>query len=77
MTGGYIRWTFDIKRAGGKGGDWYFWGRVINPQNTSDFILVEGHKGDNIPDLKGKRPFGVAGNNGQRAFEQNTGPPWV
>ena len=76
MTGGYIRWTFDIKKAGGKGGGWYFWGRVINPQNTSDFILVEGHKGDNIPDLKGKGPFVFAGQNGQRAFEQNTGPPW-
>ena len=76
MTGGYVRWTFDIKRAGGNGGDWYFWGRVINPQNTSDFILVEGNKADKIPGLKGNGPFVFAGQNGQRAFEQNTGPPW-
>ena len=63
----------DVKRAGGKGGEWYFWGRVITPQNTSDFILIDGNKSDNPPKLKGKGPFNLAGQNDQRAFEQNTG----
>ncbi len=43
---GRVRWTFDISAAGGKGGTWYFWGRVLNPDNRSDFMLVEGHPGD-------------------------------
>jgi len=46
--GGMIRWTFDISTAGGKGGTWYFWGRVLNPENRSDFMLVEGHPGDPV-----------------------------
>jgi hypothetical protein len=75
--GGFVRWTFDIKKAGGKGGEWYFWGRVINSSNTSDFLLIDGHKGDKIPDLKGKGPFNFPGQNGQRAFEQSQGPPWM
>ena len=37
-----IRYTFNIGAAGGKGGTWYFWGRVINPSNQSDFMLVDG-----------------------------------
>ena len=47
-AGGMIRWTFDISTAGGKGGTWYFWGRVLNPDNRSDFLLVEGHPGDPV-----------------------------
>ncbi len=43
---GMVRWTFDISVAGGKGGTWYFWGRVLNPDNRSDFMLVEGDPGD-------------------------------
>ncbi|MFH1716068.1 MAG: hypothetical protein ABIF19_01845, partial [Planctomycetota bacterium] len=45
-AGGMIRWTFDIKAAGGKGGTWYFWARQINPSNQSDYMLVEGDPGD-------------------------------
>jgi len=45
-AGGRIRWTFDISAAGGKGGTWYFWGRVIIPYNESDYMLVEGNPGD-------------------------------
>ena len=44
--GGMMRWTFDISVAGGEGGTWYFWGRVLNPNNRSDFMLVEGDPGD-------------------------------
>jgi len=41
-AGGMIRWTFDISLAGGKGGTWYFWGRILSTNNQSDFMLVEG-----------------------------------
>ena len=54
-AGGMIRWTFDISAAGGKGGTWYFWGRIINPSNTSDYMLVKGDPGD--PVIPDKPPF--------------------
>ncbi|MCP4262187.1 MAG: discoidin domain-containing protein [Planctomycetes bacterium] len=78
-AGGMIRWTFDISTAGGTGGTWYFWGRVINPSNNSDFMLVEGHPGDDIPNGP---PFpgttsATEFDNSQRVFEENMGPPWV
>ena len=41
-SGGMMRWTFDISAAGGKGGTWYFWGRVLNPNNRSDFSADRG-----------------------------------
>jgi hypothetical protein len=64
-----IRYTFDISAAGGKGGTWYFWGRVINPSNQSDFMLVDGHPGDTMPVT-----LPVSGLvNGQRVFEENAG----
>jgi hypothetical protein len=78
-AGGMIRWTFDISTAGGTGGTWYFWGRVINPSNNSDFMLVEGHPGDDLPNGP---PFpgtmsATEFDNSQRIFEENMGPPWV
>ncbi|MHC4175573.1 MAG: discoidin domain-containing protein, partial [Planctomycetota bacterium] len=68
-----IRYTFDISKAGGKGGTWYFWGRVKNPNNNSDFMLVDGHPGDQVPFT-----LPVSGLvNGQRIFEQSgQGPDW-
>jgi hypothetical protein len=57
-SGGMMRWTFDISAAGGKGGTWYFWGRVLNPNNRSDFMLIEGDPGD-MPFPRG-RPSPVA-----------------
>jgi len=79
--GGMIRWTFDIGAAGGKGGTWYFWARIINPNNTSDYLLVAGDPGDDkIPDGP-PFPAGDAvppfDNAGDRIFEENQGPPWV
>jgi hypothetical protein len=47
-AGGRIMWTFDISAAGGKGGTWYFFGRVLNPNNRSDYLLVEGDPGDAV-----------------------------
>jgi hypothetical protein len=79
-AGGMIRWTFDISVAGGKGGTWYFWGRVINPSNQSDFMLVEGHPGD--PQIPTEPPFPGTSSaegftNAHRVFEENIGPPWA
>ncbi len=79
-AGGMIRWTFDISATGGKGGTWYFWGRVINPSNQSDFMLVEGHPGD--PQIPTEPPFPGTSSaegftNAHRVFEENIGPPWA
>ena len=76
---GIARWTFDISTAGGKAGTWYFWGRVINPSNMSDFMLVEGHPGDPViptePPYPGnKNP--IFDDTMDRIFEQDVGPPW-
>jgi len=78
---GMIRWTFDISKAGGKGGTWYFWARVINPGNTSDYMLVKGDPGDTqipttppFPGGDGVAPFDNADD---RIFEQTDGPPWT
>jgi len=64
-AGGMIRWTFDINRAGGKSGTWYFWGRVLNPSNQSDYMLVEGHPGD--PEIPTGPPY--PGGDGTVPFE--------
>ena len=81
-AGGMIRWTFDISSAGGKAGTWYFWGRVINPGNTSDFMIVEGDPGD--PPVPSGPPFpGTSSatqfSNSDRIFEETAGSPgnWV
>ncbi|MHC4681504.1 MAG: hypothetical protein ACYTEK_22730, partial [Planctomycetota bacterium] len=67
---GFIRYTFDISKAGGSGGTWYFWGRVINPSNQSSFMLVDGHPGDQTP-VTSLPVSGLV--NGQRMFEENAG----
>ena len=43
--GGMLRYEFDIRICGteAKGGEWYFWARLVNPKNQSDFMLAEGH----------------------------------
>ena len=76
---GIAIWTFDISTAGGKGGTWYFWGRVINPNGQSDFMLVEGHPAD--PEITTSPPYPgnkhpVFDDTMDRIFEQNVGPPW-
>lgn len=47
--GGMIRWDFDISYTEGKGGIWYFWARVYNPNNMSDYLLVKDDPDDDIP----------------------------
>ena len=78
-AGGMIRWVFDISAAGGKGGTWYFWGRVIDPSNQSDYMLVEGDPDDAtiptgppFPGDSGTAPFVEADD---RVFEQDV-PSW-
>jgi len=49
-SGGMIRWDFDISfTEEGKEGTWYFWARIKNPSNQSDYMLVEGDPNDEIP----------------------------
>jgi hypothetical protein len=69
-----LRYDFDISDAGGKGGTWYFWGRVINPNNRSSFMLVDGHPGDPTP-VTSLPVTGLV--NGQRIFEQSLGDTWT
>jgi len=78
-AGGMIRWTFDISKAGGRGGTWYFWGRVINPSNNSDYMLVLGDPDDkkipNGPPFPGENEVPPFVNGDDRIFEQNIGGP--
>jgi len=64
-AGGMIRWTFDISTAGGTAGTWYFWGRVLNPDNLSDYMLIEGDPGD--PQIPTGPPF--PGSDGTAPFD--------
>jgi len=77
-AGGMISWTFDIGAADGKGGTWNFWARVLNPDNLSDYMLVEGDPGDAeipagppFPGSDGTAPFV---NDDDRIFEETTDP---
>jgi hypothetical protein len=75
-----IRYSFDISAAGGKAGTWYFWVRVINPGNTSDYMLIEGDPGDAtiptsppFPGGDGAAPFDNADD---RILEATVAAPW-
>ncbi|KPK42892.1 MAG: hypothetical protein AMJ65_07075, partial [Phycisphaerae bacterium SG8_4] len=76
---GMIRYTFDISKAGGIGGTWYFWARQINPNNQSDYMLVEGDPGDpeipTSPPYPGGNEAGPFLNSDDRIFEENVGSP--
>jgi hypothetical protein len=79
-AGGMIRWTFNIGAAGGKAGTWYFWARLIDPGNTSDYMLVEGDPDD--PEIPTGPPFPggssspVFDDADDRVFEIDVGPSW-
>ena len=49
---GWLLYRFDISIAGGKAGDWRFVGRLINPNNHSDWLWVLGDDGNKIPEVK-------------------------
>jgi len=79
-AGGMIRWTFDIRAADGKAGTWYFWARVLNPENQSDYMLVEADPDDAeiptgppFPGGDGTAPFV---NDDDRIFER-TDETWA
>jgi len=80
VGGGMIRYTFDISAAGGNGGTWYFWARVINPNNTSDYMLIDGDPDDaeipSGPDFPQGNEVPPFLNGDDRIFEQSQGPPW-
>ena len=68
-TGGRISYTFDIDQLG-LAGTWYFWGRIINPSNRSDWLVVEGDPDD--AGFPTEEPFAFAGNvPHHRIFEGN------
>jgi hypothetical protein len=48
---GWLLYRFDISKARGKAGDWRFVGRIINPNNHSDWLWVLGDDGDEIPEV--------------------------
>jgi len=50
IAGGMIRWDFDISYTEGNEGTWYFWARIVSPDNRSDYMLVKGDPNDKIPD---------------------------
>jgi hypothetical protein len=56
VDGGWLLYRFDISQIGGKAGTWYFWGRVVNPNNQSDWLWVVGvdGKGNDVPVAKPK-----------------------
>jgi hypothetical protein len=78
-AGGMINWTFDISAAGGQGGTWYFWYRGINPNNQSDYMLVEGDPGDAEipagPPYPGESDTPPFSNDDDRIFEEDV-PDW-
>jgi hypothetical protein len=78
-AGGMINWTFDISAAGGQGGTWYFWCRSINPNNQSDYMLVEGDPDDAEipagPPYPGESDTPPFSNDDDRIFEEDV-PDW-
>ena len=80
-TGGYVKYIFDISEAGGAAGTWYFWARLINPNNTSDYLVVAGQDDQKIADALAMNPFpgrpGPFLDGEDRIFEQSQGPPWT
>jgi hypothetical protein len=45
---GWLLYRFDIRAANGKKGTWRFWGRVVNPNNHSDWMWVLGDDGKEV-----------------------------
>ncbi len=68
---GWLLYRFDISVAGGKKGEWRFIGRIINPNNHSDWLWVLGDDGNTIPEAAPAfvRPDDII-------FENNT-PTWT
>ena len=75
----WVLYNFDIKQADGKRGIWYFWGRILSPNNQSDWIWVIGDPSDSkeIPNARPAKLADPALNfETNRIFEGTVGPPW-
>lgn len=68
----WLKYIFDISEADGKGGTWYLWARMINPNNRSEWLWVLGDDDDKIPDA---RPVFTKGDD--RVWEATVGPSWT
>ncbi len=68
----WLLYNFDISEAGGGGGTWYLWCRMINPTNRSEWLWVLGDDGDEVPNSMPAFDKG-----GDRVFEATVGPPWA
>jgi hypothetical protein len=78
-SGGTIIWHFNIDYTEGSGGTWLFWARVYNPDNLSDYMLVEGDPDDEIPagpPFPGGDATPPFDNNDDRIFERSD-PSWA
>ena len=74
--GGRISWLVDIEEAGGQAGDWFFWGRIINPFARPDYLLVEEDPADweRLPEGP---PFSPPFTDREdRIFRTHAGPFW-
>jgi hypothetical protein len=67
-TGSWVRYDFDISKAGGKAGTWYFWGRIISPNNQSDWLWIKGEQGNTVPTKR----FDAPDNAKHRILEETT-----
>jgi len=77
-AGGMIRWDFNISYVDGEEGTWYFWARIKNPSNQSDYMLVEGDPEDELPNgppFPGGDSVKPFVNPDDRIFEANV-PQW-
>ncbi len=79
-AGGCMRWDFDIEEAGGFAGEWRMWGRVINPSNLSDYLIVLGDQQDfeipNVEPYPGGDSVPPFTNGDDQVFEGTVGPDW-
>lgn len=52
----WVRYDFNIAAAGGKAGTWYLFGRIISPNNQSDWLWIKGEQGNDVPKTKFANP---------------------
>jgi hypothetical protein len=67
----WVRYNFDIRAAGGKAGTWYLWGRIISPNNQSDWLWIRGEQGNTVPTKRFDNP-----ENGKHRIFEETVAAW-
>ncbi|MEK7397228.1 MAG: hypothetical protein AAB116_09850 [Candidatus Poribacteria bacterium] len=75
----WVMYKFDIRSTGGKRGKWYFWGRIINPNNQSDWLWVIGDPNDSkdIPVGRPAKLADAAANLETHRIFEVTAPVWT